>query len=266
MKKEILTNLDLIQKGDIVLLLGTALFFNVSLQEKLRQSEAKIVYLHPIDYKSNKLHFSQYIKYEVGSEEGICALLLSYFVDESTPTIKAFIDDLDIGYLSAETSLGEEELEEVVEQTKEANNIFLFLSENFLGHKKAKNIIKLLGILNKYSSLNLIIENGSSKSIQAINEYNNEMLEDVEELDSYDGLIICKNNNIEQNQLLGGVSFSKMAKINDGDEVLITFENQTIQRKFKIDTNLQGTVALCSNEEIQLLTYSYKIVKIEKVD
>ena len=266
MKKTVLTHLDVLQKDDVVLLLGVPLFFNDALQETLKESQAKVIYMNPIDYKNTNLNFSQYIKYEVGSEEGICALLLNYFVQKSNPDIEAFIEDLDIGYLSAETSIGEEELEDVAEQCKAANNSYVLLSEDFLGHKKSPNIIKMLGALNIYSPLNIVIQEACSHNINAINSYSNETPEEVEELDSFNGLIICKNGSIEQHQLLGGVSFSNIAKIKDGDEVLITFEEQQFRRKFKIDTNLQGTVALCSHEGIKSLAYSYKQVKIEKVD
>jgi NADH-quinone oxidoreductase subunit F len=266
LKKEVLTNFDLLQKGDLVLLLGTPLFFNDHLQNVLVHSEVETIYMHPIDYKNSALHVSQYIKYEVGSEEGICALLLYFFAHNAGSNIQDFIADLDIGYLSAETSVGEEELEEVLEKSKEANTIYLVLSTDLLGHKNAANIIKILGALNLYSPLNLIIQEGCSKSVTKINVYNNESLEEIEELDSFDGLVICKSEAIEQNTLLGGNSFSKIAKINEGDNVAIKFDEEVIQRVFKIDSNLQGTIALCSIEGIKSLPYSYKQVKIEKVD
>jgi NADH-quinone oxidoreductase subunit F len=266
LKKEVLTNFDLLQKGDLVLLLGIPLFFNAPLQEKLQNSEVETVYMNPIDYKSTALQFSQYIKYEVGSEEGICALLLHYFVQNSTAEIQAFIDDLDMGYLSAETSIGEEELEAIVEKSNLVSNTYVVLSLDLLGHKKAQNIIKMLGVLNQYSPIKLIIQNGCSTAIERINSYVNERLDEVEELDSFDGAVICKNAQIEKNLLLGGVSFSKIAKISEGDSVNIKFDDQVIQRVFKIDTNLQGTIALCSHEEIKSMAYSYKQVKIEKVD
>lgn len=264
MEKKVLTNLDSLKKGDLVLVLGTPLFFNESLQNRLQDSE--VIYMNPIDYKSESLKFSQYIKYEVGSEEGICALLLNFFVQDSTAEIQAFIDDLDIGYLSAETSLGEEELEEVVAKSVLANTTYLLVSEDVLNHEKADNIVKMLGALNQYSNLQLVIQSECPNSAEKINAYNNEKIEEVEELDSFDGLVICKSNAIVENQLLGGVSFSRIAKISDGDTVLIKFDDQTVQRVFKIDTNLQGTIALCSHEGIKSLVYSYKQVKIEKVD
>lgn len=266
MKKEVLTNFERVSKNDLVLLLGVPLFFNTALQNELQKKEAQIVYMHPIDYKSESLNFSQYIKYEVGSEEGICALLLNYFISNARPDIQAFIDDLDIGYLSAESSLGEEELEEVLEKSQTANQTFIVVGEDILNHEKAENIINMLSALNQQSDVQLIIQNGCSKAVENINNCSGTEIEEVEELDSFDGLVICKNDAISNNQLLGGVSFSKIAKISDGADVLIKFDNQTLQRVFKIDTNLQGTIALCSSEGIESLSYSYKQVKIEKVD
>lgn len=261
-----MTTLTQLQKGDVVVLLGTPLFFNESLLDTLAQSDVETIYMNPIDYKNSGLSFSQYIKYEVGSEEGICALLLYYFANNASKNIQDFIDDLDIGYLSAETSVGEEELEEVLEKSKEANNTYVVFNSDLLGHKKADNIIKMLGALNAYSTLKLVIENGCSGDIEKINTYANEDIEEIEELDSFDGLVIYKTDSIEKNTLLGGNSFSRIGKINDGDTVCIKFDDEVIQRIFKIDSNLQGTIALCSNEGMKSLPYSYKQVKIEKVD
>lgn len=266
MKKNVLTTLTQLQKGDVVVLLGTPLFFNDSLLDTLAKSEVETIYMNPIDYKNSGLEFSQYIKYEVGSEEGICALLLYYFAQNTPKTIQNFIDDLDIGYLSAETSIGEEELEEIVEKSKEANTTYVLFNKDLMGHKKANNIIKMLGALNAYSSLNLVIQNGCSIDIEKINGYVNEDIEEIEELDSFDGLVIYNTNLVQENTLLGGNSFSRIGKINDGDTVCVKFEDEVIQRVFKIDSNLQGTIALCSSEGMKSLPYSYKQVKIEKVD
>ncbi len=266
MKKEVLTNLDSLQKDDSVLLLGISLFLEDVLLKTLTQSQVKTLYFNPVDYKSEKINFAQYIKYEVGSEEGICALLLNYFAKEPSSEIQEYIDDLDVGYLSAETSIGEEEFEEIVEQTNSAKNIYVLLSDDFLEHKNVDNIIKILGALNKYSSFKLVIDQKNSSKIKLINNYNDEILDEVEELDSYNGLVICKNETVSNHQLIGGVSFSKVAKIEDGDEIEISFKNQTINREFKIDQNLKGTIALCGHNNDILLPYSYTQVKIEKVN
>ncbi len=263
MKKEILTSIKKIQKDDMVLVLGVPLFFDELLQEQLVKNEVKTIYLNPIDYKSQKINFAQYIKYEVGSEEGISALLLSYFAKDVSQNIQEYIEDLDIGYLSAETSIGEEEFEDIVEQSNDANNTYLILSDDFLNHKNSDNIIKLLGALNKFSKLNLVIDGKNSEKIELINKYSNEKLEEIEELDSFNGLVICKNHSIPKHQLIGGISFSKVAKIEDGDEIVINFKDQTIKKEFKIEQDLKGTIALCNIEEI--LAYSYTQVKIEKV-
>ena len=51
---------------------------------------SNFVYMHPIDNANLKSSYSQFIKYEVGSEEGICALLLDTLLkncDENTKTL-----------------------------------------------------------------------------------------------------------------------------------------------------------------------------------
>lgn len=259
------TTIETLVNSDFIILLGEPLFLNEALQTAIQNSTAYIAYMNPIDYKSDALKFSQYIKYEVGSEEGICALLLEYFAKNASAEVEAFIDDMDVGYLSAESSVGEEEFEDMVENSLNKTNKTILLSEDLFVHKNASNIKKLLGALNAYSDLNcVILSENSAKSIEA---YNDEALQEVEELMSFNGTVIYKNRFASNNELVGSQSFSKIAKVDDGADVVIKYANETINRKFRIDTNLQGTVALCdNNSDLASLEYSYKQVKIEKVD
>ena len=41
-----------------------------SIIESIAKTNAKFVYMHPIDNIDLKLYYTQFIKYEVGSEEG----------------------------------------------------------------------------------------------------------------------------------------------------------------------------------------------------
>jgi len=44
--------------------------------------------------------------------------------------------------------------------------------------------------------------------------------------------------------LRGSAQFAQAAKISDGDRIEISFGSRTIQRNFKLDNELKGTIAL----------------------
>ena len=91
-----MSKLELISKSDFILSFGTFFDDNVDVKTSILQSVkngAKFVYAHPIDNPTLKSFYSQFIKYEVGSEEGICGLLLATFAKNCDETTKNFIDN-----------------------------------------------------------------------------------------------------------------------------------------------------------------------------
>ncbi|MDD2400368.1 MAG: 2Fe-2S iron-sulfur cluster-binding protein, partial [Sulfurovum sp.] len=77
-----------------------------------KRHRARVAYLHPIEDTEIKNIATQFIKYEAGGEEGVAALLAEALLKEVElpSSIRDFLDDLDIGNLSAECNVGEEEL------------------------------------------------------------------------------------------------------------------------------------------------------------
>ena len=121
-----------------------------SIEQAVINNNAKFVYMHPIDNFNLKSFYSQLIKYEVGSEEGISALLLNSFVSNSDEKTKTFLDDLDLGYISAESSAGEEEFEEAFENSQEAKVKTLIIGNDLINHQRVETIVKLLAIFKNY--------------------------------------------------------------------------------------------------------------------
>ena len=117
------------------------------------------IYLNPIDNFDLKKYYSKLTKYEVGSEEGIVALLLYTFVRSSNERIQTYIEDLDIGYISAESSAGEEEFEEMYEMSLNKKNKIIILGEDIFTHIKIDNIIKICSLIQKYSDFNIVCLN-----------------------------------------------------------------------------------------------------------
>jgi NADH-quinone oxidoreductase subunit F len=267
-----MTKRELIAKCDFIISIGSMLADNKedirnNVIESIAKTNAKFTYMHPIDNIDLKLYYTQFIKYEVGSEEGICALLLDTFVKECDEKTRKFINDLDLGYISAESSAGEEEFEEAYENYKEAKNKLLIIGDDFVEHEKIENIIKLLALIKKHTNFELIVLNEDLEN--KINSCTNFDLEEIEELKSFNGTLVYKL--IVENQsdeLIASKTFANIAKVADGDEIYINSKDEKIKKTLKVDETLNGTIAILKVKNIDDVFngYRYKQVKIEKVE
>lgn len=236
--------------------------------ETIAQNNAQFIYMHPIDNIDLKVFYTQFIKYEVGSEEGIASMLLDTFVKNPSQKIKQYLNELDMGYISAESSAGEEEFEEAFEASENKKSMCLIVGKDITNHAKVANIIKILAVINKYTSFEVIC---LDKNIQnKVNFCEDENLEEVQELASYNGTVVYTIYDKQDCQkLVGSESFSRIAKIKHNDEVFVNYEGQKLKKQFIIDEDLYGTIALCPvlDTNISFLSedYRYKQVQITKV-
>jgi NADH-quinone oxidoreductase subunit F len=264
-----MNKMQVILNSDFIITFGTFIedeSLNDSILEAINKNDAKFVYMHPIDNVNLKLFYSQLIKYEVGSEEGICALLLNRFVSNCDEKTKTFLDDLDLGYISAESSAGEEEFEEAFENSKEAKVKTLIIGNDLVNHERVENIVKLIAIFKKYSDFNLVVLNEELE--QKIDSCADFDLEELEELKSFNGTLVYKLIDEKNDELITSQTFANIAKVSNGNEVFIISKNEKIKRILKIDEDLQGTIAIlkAKNSEEIFSGYKYKQVKIEKVE
>ena len=265
---------EIIAKSDYIITFGSFLSAdNEQIQEAIIQAIAKnsaeFVYMHPIDNIDLKVYYSQFIKYEAGSEEGISALLLDTFVKSSNEKIQTYLDDLDIGYISAESSAGEEEFEEAYEKSLEKKQKTLILGRDIFTHERVANITKILSVIRKYSDLTIISLEEEYQYI--LDEILNENLEEPKELHSYNGTVVYRTYGNENTDIIvGSESFARIAKVANDDEVFVHCLGDKIKKTFVIDKDLYGTIALCAMkiDDSNCLSqgYRYKQVKIEKVD
>ena len=263
---------EIIAKSDFIISFGSMLADNKedirnSIIESIAKTNAKFTYMHPIDNIDLKLYYTQFIKYEVGSEEGICALLMDTFIKECDEKTRKFINDLDLGYISGESSAGEEEFEESYSNYLEAKNKLLIIGDDLIEHKRIENIIKLLALIKKYTSFELIVLNEDLGN--KINLCTNFDLEEIEELKSFNGTLVYKLIDENQNdELIASKTFANIAKIANGDEIYINSKDEKIKRTLKVDETLNGTIAILKvkNSDDIFNGYRYKQVKIEKVE
>jgi NADH-quinone oxidoreductase subunit G len=73
-----------------------------------------------------------------------------------TKTISKFINDLDIGYLSAESNVGEEELELLQKSMDKKQGYSLIVGSDLYAHPRAKEIAKLIALFELYGDFKVI--------------------------------------------------------------------------------------------------------------
>ena len=262
-------NLEIVSKSDYIICLGSMISkdspkMNDLIIEAIAKNSAEFIYMHPIDDINVKLYCTQFVKYEVGSEEGVLALLLEYFTKDRSSLVEEYVCELDVGYLSAESSVGEEEIEEMAERALGKKTKTIILGEDLFTHERFSNISNLIKIFEEFSGFNVVL-------LSQNDLYPNEELEEVAELSSYNGTVVYRYNTMEDdNFVYGSESFSRVAKVSNKDTISLNYGKNSITKVFKLDKNLQGTIALCGlkNDDDSFLSqgYRYKQVKIEKVE
>jgi len=95
----------------------------------------------------------------VGSEEGVAALLAKTLLEEKElpSNVSAYLDDLDIGNLSAESNIGEEEFSLLKKSLRKKSGFTLVAGADLYGHPQAENIAKLLGLIERYSDFDVLL-------------------------------------------------------------------------------------------------------------
>lgn len=156
-------DLDTLAASDVVISFGAwfeeqSLASAISIRTALDEKKTKFVYMHPIEDAALQSSITQFIKYEVGSEEGVAALLAYTLLgDKAIPeNIKERLEEFDIGYLSAESNVGEEELESVHEYIGSDTTLSLIIGCDLYAHPKAGQIATLTALLERYADVNVV--------------------------------------------------------------------------------------------------------------
>ena len=157
-------SMDAVKQADAIIVIGTRIatdnpMVRYAIRTASQHNGAKIVYAHPLEDTLMKNTATQFMKYEVGTEEGVIALLANELlknsdIDEQT---RAFLDDLDLGYLEAESNVGDDELKFMSKSFTRAQNRVLIVGSDIFAHKRAQNIAKLAAIIEKYTNFSLLV-------------------------------------------------------------------------------------------------------------
>ena len=123
-----------------------------------KREKAQVVYCHPVEDARVRNLVTQFIKYEVGSEEGVIALLANLLIEKETISekLRQYLEGLDIGYLSAESNVSEEELKQIEDAFWKKERFSIVVGEDIYAHPSVENIARLLALIERYSDFELI--------------------------------------------------------------------------------------------------------------
>jgi len=157
-------SLDAITQSDAIIVLGGRVSTDnpavrYAMTTAARHNGAKIVYMHPIEDALLQNVVTQNIRYEAGSEEGIIAMLAKTLLEgcDVDDTIKAFLENLDEGYLCAESNVGDEEFAQISKSLRRAKRKTLIIGADILSHNRAENIARLCALIEAHSDFSLIV-------------------------------------------------------------------------------------------------------------
>jgi len=155
--------LEALSKSQGVIVFGTrinndapSVKYHINMASKWQS--ARVIYMHPIEDTEIQNIVTQFMKYEAGSEEGVAALLAHTLLQEASlpQEVRDALDDLDIGNLSAESNIGEEELEVMRKSLLKKRGFTLVVGSDLYAHPRAAQIAKLVALLARYSEFNVI--------------------------------------------------------------------------------------------------------------
>ncbi len=153
-----------IVKSDYIIVFGTRVASDIpGLKFKINQSSKKhksqVIYLHPIEDNSIQNIVTQLMKYEVGSEDAVLALVAKELLKgkKLPKDVVEYFDSLDDGYISAESNIGEEEIELMAKKMIKKTNFSFIAGADLYAHPQAESIGKILGLIEKYSDFDVTI-------------------------------------------------------------------------------------------------------------
>lgn len=155
--------LDDVKNSDYIFTIGSSVsndnpMVRFALSSVVKNKKAYVAYMHPIEDEKFKNVVSQFIKYEVGSEEGLLGMLCATFLSsESKAKYSSFFDAIDMGYLGGESNVNEQELELLKSKIARKKAPMIIVGADLISHDRAKNIAKLVALLELECGFKILI-------------------------------------------------------------------------------------------------------------
>lgn len=156
--------LDAIAQSDAIIILGGRITTDnpgvrYAMTTAARHNGAKIIYMHPLEDALMQNTVTQFVKYEAGSEEGVMAMLAKTLLADAdlSDEFRAFFNELDEGYLCAESNVGDEEFARIEKSLRRAKRKILVIGSDVLNHDCAQNIARLAALVETYTDFSLVV-------------------------------------------------------------------------------------------------------------
>lgn len=156
--------LDSIRKSDGIIVIGSRITADnpavrYAVTTAARHNGARVSYMHPLEDSYMKNTATQFVKYEVGTEEGVLALIAKVLLEDKDidSDLSEFFADLDEGYLEAESNVGDDDMEALKKNLFRTKRRTLVLGSDLISHDRAENIAKLAGVIEKHTDFDVMI-------------------------------------------------------------------------------------------------------------
>ncbi len=261
-------SLNLLEKSDLCVLFGG--FSNACLNENERwilesisQSKRPYALLRPLQDTRDLQENCLFASYEIHTEAAVLALILRGILEQTSQLKGHVLEKIDVGYLSSEANMSEEELQELIalivkakkralvlnrEITKHANNAFLYTLLSGL-----QNYLEILHIPCYDSSATTAFYDSKDQEWlletalkEGVLPFESELkdLESLEQISEANGSFVYVSYKSLKTPKL---SFSKQFKIANKikhSKAKFQISNQTLECELEESPNLKGLIAI----------------------
>ncbi|MCQ2812524.1 hypothetical protein JT065_04235 [Helicobacter pylori] len=261
-------SLNLLEKSDLCVLFGG--FSNACLNENERwilgsinQSKRPYALLRPLQDTRDLQENCFFASYEIHTEAAILALILRGILEQTSQLKGHVLEKIDVGYLSSEANMSEEELQDLIALIIKAKKRVLVLNREITKHADNAFLYTLLSGLQNYLEILHIPCNDSSVTAafydfkdqewlletafkEGILPFESELknLESLEQISEANGsFVYVSYKSLETPKL----SFSKQFKIANKikhSKAGFQISNQTLECELEESPHLKGLIAI----------------------
>ncbi|MGL2780592.1 hypothetical protein ACQJ89_00280 [Helicobacter pylori] len=261
-------SLNLLEKSDLCVLFGG--FSNACLNENERwilesinQSKRPYALLRPLQDTRDLQENCLFASYEIHTEAAILALILRGILEKTSSLKGHVLEKIDVGYLSSEANMSEEELQDLIALIVKAKKRALVLNREITKHANNAFLYTLLsGLQNYLEILHIPCDDSSATTAfydskdqewlletalkEGVLPFESELkdLESLEQISEANGSFVYVSYKSLKTPKL---SFSKQFKIANKikhSKAKFQISNQTLECELEESPNLKGLIAI----------------------
>ncbi|RKV45406.1 hypothetical protein DD780_05760 [Helicobacter pylori] len=261
-------SLNLLEKSDLCVLFGG--FSNACLNENERwilgsinQSKRPYALLRPLQDTRDLQENCLFASYEIHTEAAILALILRGILEQTSQLKGHVLEKIDVGYLSSEANMSEEELQDLIALIVKAKKRVLVLNREITKHANNTFLYTLLSGLQNYleilhipcydlSATTAFYDSKDQKWLletalkEGVLPFESELkdLESLERISEANGSFVYVSYKSLKTPKL---SFSKQFKIANKikhSKAKFQISNQTLECELEESPNLKGLIAI----------------------